>query len=126
MFSSEVLVAYQRLYADPNAKVVVRNVYSPSGFSVGEAQIADAVFMPTKPTVAWAGGMMSSLAYWIGSQEIVGPATPTGFVEADQALAKARFTCPASSVSAGSVPGLFCTGTDSPVSAHSSTWRSRT
>ncbi len=66
--SSEVLAAFRRLEADPEAKAIVLNVNSPGGFSVGGAEIADAVFKSSKPTVAWVGGMMCSLAYWIGSQ----------------------------------------------------------
>jgi len=44
------------------------DINSPGGFSVGGAEIADAIFKSAKPTVAWVGGMMCSLAYWIGSQ----------------------------------------------------------
>jgi len=66
--SSEVLAAFRRLEADSEAKVIVLNVNSPGGFSVGGAEIADAVRGSSKPTVTWAGGMMCSLAYWIGSQ----------------------------------------------------------
>jgi len=66
--SAEVLNAFRRLEADPEAKAIVLDVNSPGGFSVGGAEIADAVFKSTKPTVTWAGGTMCSLAYWIGSQ----------------------------------------------------------
>ena len=66
--SSEVLSAFQRLEADPAVSSIVLNVNSPGGFSVGGAEIADAVHKSTKPTVAWVGGMMCSLAYWVGSQ----------------------------------------------------------
>jgi len=66
--SAEVLSAFRRLEVDPEAKAIVLNVNSPGGFSVGGAEIADAVFRSSKPTVTWAGGMMCSLAYWIGSQ----------------------------------------------------------
>jgi len=66
--SAEVRAAFRRLEADPEAKAIVLNINSPGGFSVGGAELADAVFKSTKPTVAWAGGMMCSLAYWIGSQ----------------------------------------------------------
>jgi protease-4 len=66
--SAEVLSAFRRLEADPEAKAIVLNVNSPGGFSVGGAEIADAVFKSSKPTVAWVGGLMCSLAYWIGSQ----------------------------------------------------------
>jgi len=66
--SSEVLSAFRGLEADPEARAIVLKINSPGGFSVGGAEIADAVFKSTKPTVAWVGGMMCSLAYWIGSQ----------------------------------------------------------
>ena len=66
--SSEVLAAFERLEADPDAKAIVLNVNSPGGFAVGGAEIADAVRGSSKPTVTWVGGMMCSLAYWIGSQ----------------------------------------------------------
>lgn len=66
--SSEVLSAFRRLEADPEAKAIVLDVNSPGGFSVGGAEIADAVFKSSKPTVTWSGGMICSLAYWIGSQ----------------------------------------------------------
>ncbi|MCP5515676.1 MAG: S49 family peptidase [Verrucomicrobiales bacterium] len=66
--SAEVLAAFRRLEADPGVKSILLDVNSPGGFSVGGAEIADAVFKSSKPTVAWVGGMMCSLAYWIGSQ----------------------------------------------------------
>lgn len=66
--SAEVLSAFHRLEADPEAKAILLSVNSPGGFSVGGAEIADAVRGAAKPTVTWVGGMMCSLAYWIGSQ----------------------------------------------------------
>jgi len=66
--SAEVLTAFRRLEADPEAKAIVLDVNSPGGFAVGGAEIADAVRGSSKPTVTWVGGMMCSLAYWIGSQ----------------------------------------------------------
>jgi signal peptide peptidase SppA len=66
--SAEILSAFRRLDADPETKAIVLNVNSPGGFSIGGAEIADAVHNSAKPTVTWAGGMMCSLAYWIGSQ----------------------------------------------------------
>jgi signal peptide peptidase SppA len=66
--STEVLAAFERLDADPEARGIVLNVNSPGGFAVGGAEIADAVRGSSKPTVTWVGGMMCSLAYWIGSQ----------------------------------------------------------
>ncbi|HNQ88391.1 MAG TPA: S49 family peptidase [Verrucomicrobiota bacterium] len=66
--SAEVLSAFRRLEADPDVNALILDINSPGGFSVGGAEIADAVFKSAKPTVAWVGGMMCSLAYWIGSQ----------------------------------------------------------
>ena len=66
--SAEVLSAFERLNADPEARAIVLNVNSPGGFSVGGAEIADAIRASSKPTVTWSGGVMCSLAYWIGSQ----------------------------------------------------------
>jgi len=66
--SAEVLTAFRRLEADSETNAIVLNINSPGGFSVGGAEIADAVHNSAKPTVAWVGGMMCSLAYWIGSQ----------------------------------------------------------
>ncbi|MBX3744157.1 MAG: S49 family peptidase [Verrucomicrobiae bacterium] len=66
--SAEVLASFHRLEADPEAKAIVLNINSPGGFSVGGAEIADAVRGSAKPAVTWVGGMMCSLAYWIGSQ----------------------------------------------------------
>jgi hypothetical protein len=59
----------------------VLNVNSPGGFSVGGAEIADAVFEFSKPTVVWVGGMMCSLAYWIGSQAGAVVATRSAGIE---------------------------------------------
>jgi len=78
--SAEVLAAFRRLEADPEAKAIVLNVNSPGGFSVGGAEIADAVHKSAKPTVAWVGGMMCSLAYWIGSQAKAVVATRSAMV----------------------------------------------
>jgi protease-4 len=66
--SAEVAGALRALEANPRVTAIVLNVNSPGGFSVGGAEVADAVFAASKPTVAWTGGMMCSLAYWIGSQ----------------------------------------------------------
>jgi protease-4 len=66
--SAEVIRAFRALEAHPAVAAIVLNVNSPGGFAVGGAELADAVFRSAKPTVAWAGGLMCSLAYWIGSQ----------------------------------------------------------
>jgi signal peptide peptidase SppA len=66
--SAEVLTAFRRLETDPEAQAILLNIHSPGGFSIGGPEIADAIHGCGKPTVAWAGGMMCSLAYWIGSQ----------------------------------------------------------
>ncbi|MCZ7635744.1 MAG: S49 family peptidase [Verrucomicrobia bacterium] len=66
--SAAVAEAFSSLEANPKVAGIVLNVNSPGGFSVGGAEIADAVFGASKPVVAWTGGMMCSLAYWIGSQ----------------------------------------------------------
>src|SRR5690606_39031339 len=70
--SAEVLAGFRRLETEPEAKAIVLNVNSPGGFSVGGAEIADAIRASSKPTVAWTGGMMCSLTYWIGSQAQAG------------------------------------------------------
>lgn len=58
--------------AASNAEVsgILLNIDSPGGFLTGGPEIADAVKYAgkLKPVVAWTGGMMASLAYWIGSQ----------------------------------------------------------
>ena len=66
--SSEVLKSFKTLESDPATKAIVLDINSPGGFSVGGAEVADAILKSSKPTVAWAGGMMCSLAYWIGAQ----------------------------------------------------------
>jgi signal peptide peptidase SppA len=66
--SAEIASTFQSLEKNPETKAIVLNVNSPGGFSVGGAEIADAVHGSSKPTVSWVGGMMCSLAYWIGSQ----------------------------------------------------------
>ena len=78
--SAEVLTAFRRLEADSETNAIVLNINSPGGFSVGGAEIADAVHNSAKPTVAWVGGMMCSLAYWIGSQASAVIATRSAMV----------------------------------------------
>lgn len=66
--SAEVLRAFRDLEDNPKVLSIVLNINSPGGFIVGGAEIADAIHGASKPVVAWTGGMMCSLAYWIGSQ----------------------------------------------------------
>lgn len=56
--------------ADPNVSGILLDVDSPGGFYSGGPELADAVkaARASKPVVAWTGGMMASLAYWVGSQ----------------------------------------------------------
>lgn len=64
---------------DPAVKGIVLDVNSPGGMHSGGPEIADAVAGAGKPTVAFANGMMASLAYMIGSQadEIVASRSAT-------------------------------------------------
>ncbi len=56
--------------ADPEVRSMVLDVDSPGGFYGGGPELADAIrtASASKPVVAWTGGMMASLAYWVGSQ----------------------------------------------------------
>lgn len=49
---------------------ILLDVDSPGGFYGGGPELADAVRSATKakPVVAYTGGLMASLAYWVGSQ----------------------------------------------------------
>jgi signal peptide peptidase SppA len=55
---------------NPEAKAILLDIDSPGGYSVGIAEIGQAVRLATnkKPVVAFTGGLMASAAYWIGSQ----------------------------------------------------------
>lgn len=55
---------------DEEVKGILLEIDSPGGFLTGGPEIGDAVrrIKAYKPVVAWSGGMMASLAYWIGSQ----------------------------------------------------------
>lgn len=56
--------------ADPEVGGILLDVDSPGGFYTGGPELADTVRSTDrkKPVVAWTGGMMASLAYWVGSQ----------------------------------------------------------
>ena len=56
--------------ADSDVSGILLDVDSPGGFYTGGPELADAVRSAgkRKPVVAWTGGMMASLAYWVGSQ----------------------------------------------------------
>ncbi len=58
------------LAEDDQVRAFVLDVDSPGGFMTGGPELADDVrrVTKTKPVVAWTGGTMASLAYWIGSQ----------------------------------------------------------
>jgi signal peptide peptidase SppA len=49
---------------------ILLDIDSPGGFYGGGPELADAVRAAArrKPVVAWSGGLMASLAYWVGSQ----------------------------------------------------------
>jgi signal peptide peptidase SppA len=55
---------------DDRVRGVLLDVDSPGGFLVGGPEAADALseLSARKPLVSWTGGMMASLAYWMGSQ----------------------------------------------------------
>jgi signal peptide peptidase SppA len=67
---ANVLDMVNKVANDPNVKAAVLNIDSPGGFVTGGPEVADAVarMKKSKPCVAWTGGSMCSLAYWIGSQ----------------------------------------------------------
>ncbi|HYD65728.1 S49 family peptidase [Azospirillum sp.] len=55
---------------DPAVKSIVLDVDSPGGMVTGTAELASLVFQARgqgKPIIAFAGGMMASAAYWVGS-----------------------------------------------------------
>lgn len=56
--------------ADSDVAGILLDVDSPGGFYGGGPELADAVraARSKKPVVAWTGGTMASLAYWVGSQ----------------------------------------------------------
>jgi signal peptide peptidase SppA len=68
--STHILGMVKAAANDPNVRGILLNVDSPGGFLTGSIEIADAVAATNKqkPVVAWTGGTMASMAYWIGSQ----------------------------------------------------------
>jgi signal peptide peptidase SppA len=68
--SNNVLEMLQSAAGNPKIKAALLDIDSPGGFLTGGPEVADAVraLNQRKPTVAWTGGMMASLAYYIGSQ----------------------------------------------------------
>jgi signal peptide peptidase SppA len=68
--STNILEMVETAQRSPDVKGVLLNVDSPGGFLTGGPEIADAVGATRryKPVVAWVGGTMASLAYYIGSQ----------------------------------------------------------
>lgn len=63
--------------ADPNVDAVLLDVDSPGGEVAGTAEFAEQVHAAGKPTVAYAGALAASGAYWIASaaDEIVAAET---------------------------------------------------
>ena len=71
MESTDALAAeVNRAAKDPAAKAILLDVDSPGGYLTGGPELADAVkrAAAAKPVVAWTGGQMASMAYWVGSQ----------------------------------------------------------
>jgi signal peptide peptidase SppA len=66
--SSDVLANVRSCARNDRVKGMVLDIASPGGMHNGGPEIAEAVASCGKPTVAWAGGLMASLAYMIGSQ----------------------------------------------------------
>lgn len=62
----------QEAFNNPKVKALVMDIDSPGGFYTGGPDVADLICnmrkSTGKPVVAWTGGQMCSLAYWIGSQ----------------------------------------------------------
>lgn len=56
--------------SDADVSGILLDVDSPGGFYTGGPELADAIRSAgrRKPLVAWTGGQMASLAYWVGSQ----------------------------------------------------------
>ena len=65
-----VLDMVNQAASNEDIRGILLNVDSPGGFLTGGPEVADAVRAAAKqkPVVAWTGGTMASLAYWIGSQ----------------------------------------------------------
>jgi signal peptide peptidase SppA len=68
--SAAILGVIQDAAINPKVKGVLLDIDSPGGFITGGPEVAEAVrdMSRIKPVVAWTGGGMESLAYYIGSQ----------------------------------------------------------
>jgi signal peptide peptidase SppA len=68
--SNSILEMVDTAASDKAIKGVLFDVDSPGGFVTGGPEVADAIRLmgQSKPTVAFTGGTMASLAYYIGSQ----------------------------------------------------------
>lgn len=68
--SSQILSLLNAFALDGNIKGVLLDINSPGGSVTGGFEMADALaaVSAVKPTVAYTGGMMASLAYLLGSQ----------------------------------------------------------
>lgn len=59
--------AFREARADKDIAGIVLDIDSPGGAVTGVSEFAAMVRASSKPVVAYAGGMMASAAYWIGS-----------------------------------------------------------
>ncbi len=68
--TSNILDMVESAGRNPEVRGALLDMDSPGGFMTGGPEVADAVrrLNKAKPVVAWTGGTMASLAYWIGSQ----------------------------------------------------------
>lgn len=80
--STEIRRQVEQMAADDAVAGLVLEVDSPGGFSKGGQEMADAVVAcgKKKPVVAWVGGSMASLAYWVGCQAQAVVCQPSGSV----------------------------------------------
>lgn len=90
--SSAVLDMVNEAASNPDVKGILLSIDSPGGYLTGGPEIAQAVKAAAKekPVVAWTGGSMASLAYWIGSQAsevISSPSASVGSIGVYMALA---------------------------------------
>ncbi|MCW2248286.1 signal peptide peptidase SppA [Azospirillum fermentarium] len=61
---------FRTAHRDPGVKAVILDVDSPGGMVTGVAELAALIHQARgkgKPIIAFAGGMMASAAYWLGS-----------------------------------------------------------
>lgn len=68
--TEQILGLVESAANNPDVRGVLYKIDSPGGFVTGGPEVADAIKATAKrkPTMTWTGGMMASLAYWIGSQ----------------------------------------------------------